>query len=141
MPESSSEQSGRYDLAFWLGFSFLLCHELDAITQHEWRLLPILSGLSDEAAYPWFVLLHAPFFGLLLWATGHRSPVLRRRSQLGIDALLVVHAILHFAMRDHHLAPFDSLTSALCIYGAGLSGLTHAALVLASARKAAPPQG
>lgn len=136
MSEPNSEPTGAIrDLVFCLGLAFLLCHELDAIAQHEWRLLPILGGLSDEVAYPWFVLLHAPLFAVLFWATGSKSPVLRHRSQLGIDVFLVVHAIIHFARRNHQLATFDSTTSLVCIYCAGGVGLVHAALAIASAHR------
>lgn len=131
MPAAESARSrDRLDLLFWLAMAFLLCHELDAVAQHEWRLLPILSGLSDEAAYPWFVLLHAPFFALLFWASGSRAPTLRRRSQLVLDGLFLVHGILHFLLRGDELAPFDTVTSQISIYGAALAGSLHGALVL-----------
>ncbi|MEM6436662.1 MAG: DUF6713 family protein [Cyanobacteria bacterium P01_D01_bin.115] len=39
------------NLLFYLGFATLITHELDAMTQSEWRLLFILRNLSKKASY------------------------------------------------------------------------------------------
>ena len=68
------------DLLFFIGLSLLLCHELDAVAQAEWRLLPVLRTLTDASAYPIFVWLHVPLFALVLWWTGSTSLPVRRRA-------------------------------------------------------------
>ena len=120
------------DLLFFVGLSFLFCHELDAVAQSEWRLLPVLGRLSDVDAYPAFVLLHVPLFALVLWWTGSTSPRVRYRAQLGVDAFLVVHAGLHTALRSDELYTFHSTLSELCIYGAAALALVHAPLAVRS---------
>ena len=116
------------DLLFFLGLSFLLCHELDAVAEAEWRLLPVLSGMDDVDAYPLFVWLHVPLFALVLWWTGSTSAVVRRRSQLAVDAFLVIHAVLHTALHSHEDYTFHSTLSLACIYGAAAVGLLHGLL-------------
>lgn len=126
----SDTRSKYLDLLFFTGFALLACHELDAVAQSEWRLLPFLSQLSDTDAYPIFAVLHVPLFALLLWWTGSTSARVRYRSQLAFDAFLVIHAGLHFALRSHELYTFHSPLSELCIFGAGVVGLVHAPLIL-----------
>lgn len=120
----------RLDLLFFVGFSLLACHELDAVAQAEWRLLPILAGMADEQAYLWFVGLHIPLFALLMWWVGSTSAPTRRTAQLAVDAFLVVHAGLHFALRHHSDYTFHSSLSELCIFGAAVVGAVHAILTL-----------
>ena len=52
--------SGLLHILFYLGFSLLACHELDAVARHEWRLLPVLNKLNDDSGLIVFVLLHIP---------------------------------------------------------------------------------
>jgi hypothetical protein len=49
---------------FLLGFCFLLAHEMDAVRLREWKMLPVLSGMGEEAGYRAFVLLHVPLYAL-----------------------------------------------------------------------------
>ncbi len=116
------------DLLFFTGLAFLLCHELDAVAQAEWRLLPFLSEMNDGDAYVVFVLLHVPLLALVLWWTGSTVPRARHRSQLLVDAFLVIHAGLHTALRSHEDYTFHTTLSDVCIYGAAALGLIHAAL-------------
>lgn len=116
------------DLLFFTGLAFLLCHELDAVAQAEWRLLPFLSGMSDGDAYVVFVLLHVPLLVFALWWTGSTAPRVRYRSQLVVDAFLVIHAGLHTALRSHEDYTFHTTLSEVCIYAAAALGLIHAAL-------------
>lgn len=122
------------DLLFFTGFAFLACHELDAVMQSEWRLLPFLNRLPDADAYEWFVYLHIPLFAVLMWWTASTSPTVRRRAQLIIDAFLVVHAVLHFSLRHQEAYTFHSTLSEVCIFGAGAVGLLHGSLLVARRR-------
>lgn len=110
---------------FYLGLSLLACHELDAVARHEWRLLPILDLLPDETGQTVFVVAHIPLFLVIFWLTGHRSPTIRHRSQLAIDAFLVVHAIAHFAKSNHQLYEFEGPLEWLFVYGAAVVGGSH----------------
>ena len=110
---------------FYLGLSLLACHELDAVARHEWRLLPILNLLSDETGQTVFIVAHIPLFLAIFWLTGHRSPTIRRRSQMTVDAFLVVHAIAHLLLSGHRLYEFEGLLEWLLVYGGGVAGAAH----------------
>ena len=47
--------------AFDLSFAAMLTHEMDATFRHEWRILPLLSLISDDdLARDVFIVLHIP---------------------------------------------------------------------------------
>ncbi len=119
------------DLLFFIGFALLICHELDAVAQAEWRLLPGLASLSEEVAFVLFVSLHAPLSALLMW--GAASPFARRRRRVHVclDVFFVVHVVLHLLLANHEHYTFHSVLSRICIFGAGAVGLLHLALVMA----------
>ena len=112
-------------LLFHLGFSSLLAHELDAITQAEWRLLFVLRRFPDLLARSLFVTLHVPVVALLLWLTQHPSGVVRRWARVGLASFMTIHAGLHWNLRNHPLNTFTSPFSLSLIYGAGLLGLIY----------------
>jgi threonine dehydrogenase-like Zn-dependent dehydrogenase len=45
------------------------------------------------------------------------------------DAFMSIHLVLHLVLRSHPYNTFHSLLSEVCIYGAGLVGLLHGALL------------
>ena len=117
-------------ILFFVGFALLVTHELDAMTHAEWHLLPILSSLEDELARQVFVAAHVPLIALLSWLVSHRSEVVRRRSQLGVDVFLLFHAFIHVLTASHPLYHFDSGLSQFLIFSGGLCGLAHLGLEL-----------
>ena len=126
------------EAVFFLGFAVLACHELDAVAQSEWRLLPILGALPDNVSYNAFIVGHIPIFAVLVWLVGHQSPTVRWRSRLGLDLFLVFHAGLHWLMSDHALYAFETPLSIGLIYGGGAIGLLHMAVETVAARKKLP---
>ena len=113
------------DLWFYVGLSFLLCHELDAVAQSEWRLLPVLGGLTDANAYVAFVALHVPLFAVLLWLAASPSARTHLLTQAGIDLFLVVHAVLHASLSHRSEYTFHSTLSETLIFGGAVFGLVH----------------
>ena len=128
------------DLLFFVGFALLACHELDAVAQAEWRLLPFLSQMADEDAYTVFVFLHVPLFALLMWWTSSTSALVRFRAQLSVDAFMVIHVGLHMLFRLHADYTFHSALSQVCIFGAGAVGLAHALLAMRARNRSVPHQ-
>jgi len=122
-------RSGWIYALFCIGFALLVCHELDAVARHEWRLLPVLNLLPDQAGYFAFVILHVPVFAALFWLTGHTSSIIRTRSQMALDAFLIIHAGLHFALSGHALYEFDNQLSNALIFGGAAAGLAHLVLL------------
>ncbi len=123
------------NLLFYLGFATLMAHELDAMTQAEWRLLFILSRLPDTTASAAFVLLHIPLVAGLLWLTTSEAPWVRQGSRLTVATFLVIHAGLHKRLDHHPLYTFDSDLSLGLIYGGGLLGLLYLGAVFVASRQ------
>ena len=120
------------NLFFLLGLGFICTHELDAVMQHEWRLLYILRSLPEQTAALAFVALHVPLFALLVWLTHHALPRVRERSRLALMVFLVIHVGLHLRLSAHPLYSFDSPLSMSLIFGAGLCGLAYLLAVFAN---------
>ena len=114
---------------FLLGFCFLLAHEMDAVRLREWKMLPVLSGMVEEAGYRAFVLLHVPLYALLLWgllAGGDASLGL----MVVLDVFFVLHLLLHVFLRNLPENRFGSALSWALILGAGVSGAIDLLLIL-----------
>jgi hypothetical protein len=79
---------------FLLGRSFILAHEIDAVRLKEWRILPLLSRLRDEAGYLVFLALHVPLYAVLLWGLSGGG-AMTRGLILVLDVFFVFHVILH----------------------------------------------
>jgi len=122
-------------LLFWLGFSLLIAHEMDAMVRHEWRMLPGFSAMANDAsARDLFTLAHVPLFAALLWLCSHPTPRLRLRTQRGVDVFLVLHASVHALLSGHALYEFVPPVETVTVYGAGLAGGLHLWASLRGAR-------
>lgn len=120
------------NLFFYLGLAMLLTHELDAMTQSEWRLLFILRRLPEQTASATFVILHIPVITGLLWLTNHQSLRIQYWSRIIVAAFLIIHAGLHRLLENHPNYTFDSLLSLSLIYGGGLMGLLYYVSIFSS---------
>ena len=103
-------------MIFWLGFSCLLVHELDAIQKQEWRLFPVLNKMSDAAAFKWFVALHLPLFFVFLVQLA--SPTAQLNTMYGFSIFFLVHLGLHLALWRLPHNKFDNVFSQCWIWGA-----------------------
>jgi hypothetical protein len=113
------------NLLFYLGLSTLITHELDAMTQSEWRLLFILRSLPEQIASSTFVVVHIPMITALLWLTNNESPLIRHWSRIAVATFLMVHAGLHKLLEHHPDYTFNSLLSLGLIYGGALFGFLY----------------
>jgi hypothetical protein len=121
---------------FYLGLTFLLLHEMDAVRCREWRIFPGLSQLSDRNGFRLFMLLHIPLLFLLLRAL----PVAGDASGLvmGIDIFLGIHLLLHLLFLRHPNNEFRDALSWSLIVGAALFGALDLAFFGSAGR---PPSG
>jgi hypothetical protein len=110
---------------FYTTLALFFTHELDAVQQAEWRLLYVLRSLPPESAATWFIALHVPLFVAILWLTHHRSVRTREMSRILLAAFCIVHAGLHFRLRDDQLSSFSSPLSLSLIYGAALTSAAY----------------
>jgi hypothetical protein len=119
------------NLFFYLGLGMLFTHELDAISNHEWRVIPILQSLPELIAMNTFILLHIPLFAVLVALVASTNLQLRERSRLGVSIFLIVHALLHLWFRNDVSYEFASTMSNILIFGGAIFG----ALYIASSYK------
>ena len=114
------------EVLFIINVAFLVIgHEMDAIQQHEWRFFFAKTGMSDQASYRLFTALHIPLFVLIIWNLQSVS------FQIGFDLFLVLHAGVHWLLRNHPLISFNSWFSRLWIFGGAFLGLLHLVLLWA----------
>ena len=92
---------------------------------HEWRVLPLTSWLSDEIGMIVFVLLHIPLFVILIALVSSTHDKVRIRSRLGIGIFLMIHSVLHALFVNHANYEFSSLLSNVLIFGGALFGLVY----------------
>lgn len=110
---------------FYLGLGFLLTHEMDAMTNHEWRVLPIFRSLDYAIGEQMFLLAHVPLYAFLVAFVASLHTRIRNRARNLVSAFLVVHAALHFAFSGHSAYEFEAFRSDLLIYGAAVAGLGY----------------
>ena len=113
------------NLVFYLGIALLFTHELDAMPNHEWHVLPFLSSLSDSTGELVFVLAHIPIFMLVLALVATLNETIRSRTRIVASGFLVIHATLHYLFSDHIAYEFYSILSSALIYGASICGLSY----------------
>ncbi len=116
------------DTVFYLGLGTLFTHELDAMPNHEWRVLPLLNQLPDDTGMLVFLVLHIPLFALVIGLVASQQARTRRLSKLIVSGFMIVHAVLHKAFGGHPNYEFADLHSDLIIYAAAALGVVYLAL-------------
>lgn len=114
------------NLSLIVAVAMLAVHEMDAMTHAEWRLLPILSGMEEDAARKAFVLLHIPLYVGVFWALFFASwKVLAGRV---FSIAIVAHATAHFLLSGHEFYTFSAPIETVTVYGAAAAALIYLAL-------------
>lgn len=116
------------DFLFYLGLGLLCSHELDAMPNHEWRVLPLLRSVEDAMGEFLFVLAHVPLFAIVIGLVASLNMRRRTVSRIAVSAFLVVHTFLHWFFGDHPHYEFHSTLSSALIVGAGICGCAFLAL-------------
>ena len=120
------------NLLFHLGFATIITHELDAMTQSEWKLLFILRSLPEETAPSAFVIIHIPLIAALLWLINNEYQLIKKWSRIAFAAFLLIHSGLHKLLEHNPNYTFNSLLSLGLIYGGGLLGLLYLTVIFIS---------
>jgi Family of unknown function (DUF6713) len=106
---------------FYLGFSFILIHEMDAIRCHEWRLFPGLASLNDKSGFMVFTLAHIPlFYFLLVGLLGQQD---NTGLIFGLNVFFIAHFAMHLLFLMHKKNEFKDWLSWTLIAGAAFFGL------------------
>lgn len=103
----------------------IFTHELDAMLNSEWRVLPLTSWLSDELGKFVFLIAHVPLFAVVVALVSSEREAIRNRSRLFISGFLAIHGLLHAAFSTQPSYEFESAISNILIYGAALCGIAY----------------
>jgi hypothetical protein len=110
---------------FYMGLTFILMHEMDAIRCKEWRIFPGLSLLNDVWGYRIFMLAHIPLFFFLFRGLSQTE---NSRLIFGLDVFFIIHVGLHLLFFLHKKNEFKDTLSWVVIVAAGVFGLLDIAL-------------
>ncbi len=111
-------------VSFYVALALLATHEIDAVKRQEWRLLPILKKLDDEAGFWWFTALHIPIYALFFaWVDVGLFRVT-------LSTFCIIHAGLHWLLRKAPHYQFSGGLSNGLIYGAAVCGAIYIVLNL-----------
>lgn len=104
---------------FYLGLTFIIIHEMDAIRCKEWRIFPGLSLLQDQTGFKAFVIAHVPLFLFLFYGLTKET---NEGLIIGLDLFFLIHLGLHILFLKHKKNEFKDWISWTIIAGAGLCG-------------------
>ena len=113
------------NFVFYLGLGLLFTHEMDAMPNHEWRVLPMLRFLSELNGEMAFLLAHIPLFALTIGFVASLNIRTRLVAQRLASGFLIIHAVLHFAFTGHPNYEFSANISNVLIFGAALCGTLY----------------
>ena len=118
------------NIIFYLGMATLFTHEMDAMLNHEWRVLPLTSWLPENSGMLVFTFFHIPLYAVLIALVASKNRKVRFWSRIGVSTFLLIHAALHAFFKDSPSYEFSSVSSLILIFGGGLFGLVHIFLEL-----------
>lgn len=110
---------------FYLGIALLFTHELDAMPNHEWRVLPGLNMLPDVAAETAFLVAHVPLFVLVIAFIASLNLKVRAKARGIASGFLIAHGAGHYLFSSSSAYEFSSLISSVLIYGAAACGIAY----------------
>ena len=113
------------NFVLYTGVALLMTHELDAVMNKEWLVLPLTNWLNSEVGYAVFLWSHVPLFFVILALLSSSSERLKMITATVLAAFLVVHAGLHLVFADHQHYAFASTSSNLLIYSGALFGAVY----------------
>lgn len=113
------------NIAFNLGLGTLFTHELDAMQNHEWLVLPLTSWLSEEYGMMVFLVFHIPFFAVLIALVSIKNDKIRIPGKLAVSLFLIVHSVLHVAFMSHAEYEFSTVLSNVLIFGGAFFGIVY----------------
>ena len=125
------------NFVFYLGMGALCSHELDAMPNHEWRVLPLVRELPDEIGMIVFVIAHVPLFALLIALIASSNDRTRTNSRMVISGFLVLHGLLHAIFMSDPNYEFSSMLSNTLIFGGAAFGAIYLGLEIRSKRETA----
>ena len=109
-------------LLFMAALAAMFTHELDAVQCKEWRIFPLLSRLDDRTGMLWFIWLHVPLFGIVVWFAAGSIAAGGDAFSIGFSLFCVAHAFVHWAYERHPQCLFANARSRTIIWGCAAAG-------------------
>ena len=109
------------NLLFYLGLTFIIIHEMDAIRCKEWRIFPGLNLLSDNLGFSIFLFSHIPLFGLIFLELANKP-----NNEIFINYLeyfFIAHLFIHIIYLRNPKNLFKDFISWTFIIAPALFGL------------------
>ena len=113
------------NVIFLLGLGTLVTHELDAMSNAEWRVLPLLKSLSEDVAMTVFVLSHIPLVAVIVGLVTSSNARTRNISKVAVCGFLLFHGIAHWLTSGDANYEFTSALSSALIYGGAALGAIY----------------
>ena len=110
---------------FYVALGMLFTHELDAVLNHEWRVMPLLKSIPDDRGMIIFVAAHIPLFAVIIAAVASQVHKTRHVTRTVICTFLVFHAGLHFGFSNDPAYEFNTLFSDMLIFGGAAMGALY----------------
>ncbi len=70
---------------FFFGVGTLFTHELDAVANYEWRVLPLVRLLPEELGMLFFITAHVPIFAVIIALVTSPRPKVQLRSRIAVS--------------------------------------------------------
>jgi cbb3-type cytochrome oxidase subunit 3 len=115
------------DVLYYFMLTTFICHELDAMQRHEWRVLPLTRFLPDQTGRQVFLWLHLPLLFLIFWLGEVEE---NYAFKIGLSAFAIIHVGLHWMFRKHEKYEFNNPSSWALIILSGAAGALYIAEVL-----------
>ncbi len=111
------------NILFYLGLTFLIIHEMDAIRCKEWRILPLLSLLDGKNGQTVFLFMHIPLFVWIFYSLPPHPG--SDFFMVAFDIFMIIHIGLHLLLLRNKKNEFKDWISWVLIVGAGVFGGLH----------------
>ena len=106
-------------LLFYLGLSFIIMHEMDAIRCKEWQIFPLTFFLNDKWGYITFMFAHIPLFVGVFYAVNQPN---NASFIFWFNWFLIAHLLAHLIFLLRPKNEFKDWISWIIIIGAALFG-------------------
>jgi hypothetical protein len=103
--------------------SLFTTHEIDAINNHEWRVLPLTSWMTEDIGRNVFILSHIPLVYFIILLSSHKNDKIKSYTRNSIATFAIVHGFLHLYYSDNKYYEFSSSLSISLIVLTSLMGV------------------
>ena len=110
------------NIFLFLGLTFIVIHEMDAVRCKEWRMIAGLNLIGNRQGMILFLLAHIPIYTFIFyWFENLLAN--QNNFRTGFNLFLMIHLVLHILFLKHKNNEFKDWVSWTIIVAAALFGL------------------